>query len=201
MDAKKPARNVVVIAASVGGIQALSTVIESLPANLPAALAIAQHLSRSQPSHLADILTRRTPLPVKQAAHGDRLCHGCVFVAPPNRHLLVRSGGVLQLSDSPPIHFSRPSAEPLFSSVAALYGRNALGVVLTGSDSDASLGVQTIKNAGGNVIVQDATTSVDFSMPQSAISTGAVDQVVPLEKITAAIVAYVQLMPKPRRRV
>jgi two-component system chemotaxis response regulator CheB len=191
VEQRVPARNVVAIASSVGGIEALMVIIEFLPSNLNAAVVSAQHICRSKPSHLAPILARRTPMQVKQAADGDCLCHACIFVAPPNQHLLVQAGGRLQLSTSPPIHFSRRSAEPLFCSVAALYGRNCLGVVLIGGDSDGSLGVQVIKNAGGKIIVQDKATSVDFSMPESAIKTGAVDLMLPLNEIPAAIVSHV----------
>jgi two-component system, chemotaxis family, protein-glutamate methylesterase/glutaminase len=186
-----PAQNIVVIAGSVGGVEALSVLTGNLPANLKAAVVVAQHVSRNRPSQLAEILSRRTPMPVKQVADGDRLCHSCIFVAPSNEHVLIELEGILRLSSSPRIHFTRPSAEPLFCSAAAVYGKKVIGVVLTGSDADASLCVQVIGNVGGKVIVQDETTSADFSMPRSAIQTGKVNFVLPLTKIGSAIVELV----------
>lgn len=171
-----------------------------LPANLPAAIVVAQHIPRSHPSRLAEILARKTPMLVKQAANGDVLCHSRIFVAPPDQHLLIESGGLLHLSTSPRIHFTRPSAEPLFCSAAAVYGKNVVGVVLTGADSDASLGVQIIKNAGGKIVVQNQATSVDFSMPQAAIQTGKVDLVLPLNEISEAIVNAVVELTKSQSR-
>jgi two-component system chemotaxis response regulator CheB len=188
----EPAQNVVVIAASVGGIEALRIVIGNLPSNLNAAVVIAQHISRSHPSQLAEILARKTPMPVKQAADGDCLCHSCVFVAPPNQHVLIEPDGILRLSSSPPIHFTRPSAEPLFCSAAAAYRKHVVAVVLTGSDSDASLCVQIIGKVGGKIIVQDEATSVDFSMPRAAINSTNVDRVIPLDQIAGAIAEFVQ---------
>jgi two-component system chemotaxis response regulator CheB len=190
------ADHVLVIAGSAGGISALGSLLEDLPSHLEAAIVIAQHVSRYHPSHLAEILARQTFMPVRQAADDDVLRHGCIFVAPPDHHLLIEMGGVLRLSTSPRIHFTRPSAEPLFCSAAAIYGKHAIGVVLTGSDSDASLGVQVIKNAGGKIIVQNEATAVDFSMPRAAIATGKVDMVLPLCQIAGAIVETLAMAKK-----
>ncbi len=189
---------VIAIAASVGGLKALSVILSGLPAGFPAAIAIVMHLSPDHKSILAEILNRRTHLPVKQARTGDVLCPACVFVAPPNHHLSVAPGGGLKLSSAhaKKINFARPSAEPLFISVAAVYQKSAIAVVLTGGDGDGAFGVQIIKDEGGMVIAQDRPTSVDFSMPETSIKTGDVDYILPLDQIATRLVELVEASRK-----
>jgi len=184
---------VIAMAASAGGLKALSVILGALPAGFPAAIVIVMHLSPDHKSILAEILDSRSALDVKQAETGDLLCPARVFVAPPNRHLLVREDGRLELSspEAEKIHFSRPSAEPLFVSVAEVYGRSAVAVVLTGGDGDGSFGVQIISDHGGKVIAQDRPTSQDFSMPESSIKTGDVDFILPLEEIAPKLMTLV----------
>ena len=185
-----PAQCVVAIATSAGGLNALSVILGGLPVDFPAAIAIVMHVSPDHQSLLAEILRCRTPLMVKQAHSGDALCHSRVFVAPPNHHLSVSKSGRLKLSSptAEKIHHSRPSAEPLFATVAAVYGKHAIAVVLTGGDGDGSTGVQLIKDVGGTVIAQDRPTSQDFSMPETSIKTGDVDFILPLDKIAAKLI-------------
>jgi len=140
---------------------------------------------------MADILSRRTSLRVKQAEEGDRLAPGTVAIAPPDRHLLVNPDGTLSLSQSELVHFVRPSADLLFESVAASYRERAIAVVLTGTGSDGAMGVQAIKKMGGRVIVQDERTAEFFGMPTAAIHTGQVDQILPLDEIAPAIITLV----------
>ena len=116
---------------------------------------------------------------------------GRVFIAPPNRHLLVNSDATISLSQSELVHFVRPSADLLFESVAASYKDRAIAVVLTGSGSDGSMGVRAIKKMGGTVIVQDEKTSEFFGMPGAAIQTGNVDFILPLAEISPALVTLV----------
>jgi len=158
----------------------------------PASLVVVQHLDRRHPSMLAEILGRCTPLCVKQAAEGDRLRPGTVYVAPPNQHLLVRQGGSITLSDAELVQFVRPSADLLFESVAASYRSRAIAVVLTGTGCDGAGGVRAIKQMGGWVIAQDEATSEFFGMPGAAMQTGAVDVVLPLEEIAPALAALVK---------
>ena len=188
-----PAQCVIAIATSAGGLNALSVILGGLPVDFPAAIAIVMHVSPDHKSLLAEILKCRTPLRVAQAHTGDVLCHSQVFVAPPNHHLSVSKSGRLKLSSptAEKIHHSRPSAEPLFATVAAVYGKHAIAVVLTGGDGDGSLGVQLIKDVGGVVIAQDRRTSQDFSMPETAINTGDVDFILPLEKIASKLIELV----------
>jgi len=184
---------VVAMAASVGGLHALSVILGGLPADFPAAIAIVMHLSPDHKSILAEILNRRTLLLVKEAHTGDVLCPSCVFIAPPNHHLFVAPGGGLKLSSSvaEKVHYARPSAEPLFASVAAIYQQRAVAVVLTGGDGDGSFGVQIIKDRGGQVIAQDRPTSQDFSMPETSIKTGDVDFILPLDEIASKLIELV----------
>jgi two-component system chemotaxis response regulator CheB len=184
---------VVAMAASAGGLKALSVILGGLPADFPAAIAIVMHLAPDHKSILAEILNRRTHLVVKEAHTGDVLCHSCVFVAPPNHHLFVAKGGHLKLSSSAAkkVHYARPSAEPLFASVAGVFKENAIAVVLTGGDGDGSFGVQIIKEQGGKVIAQDRPTSENFSMPESSISTGDVDFILPLDEIAPKLMELV----------
>lgn len=184
--------DVVAIAASAGGLKALSQTLAPLPADLPAAIAVVQHVDPRHRSLMADILNRRTALTVKQAEDGDILCSGSVFIAPPNNHLLVNHGGALSLSQSELVHFVRPSADLLFESVAASYRERAIAVVLTGSGSDGSMGVEAIKKMGGTVIAQDEPTAEFPSMPSAAVETGVVDFVLPLDEIPSALVALIQ---------
>ncbi len=188
-----PGFPVIAMAASVGGLHALSVILGGLPAGFPAAIAIVMHLSPDHKSILAELLNRRTHLLVRQAHTGDVLCRSGVFVAPPNHHLSVAPGGRLKLSssDAKKIHYARPSAEPLFVSVAAVYRQGAIAVVLTGGDGDGSFGVQIIKDHGGMVIAQDRPTSQDFSMPETSIKTGDVDFILPLDKIAAKLIKLV----------
>lgn len=190
-DLATAAFDVVALAASAGGLMALSTVLAALPAGFPAAVVLVQHLDPHHRSLMAEILGRRTALPVKQAEEGDRLRPAMVFIAPPNRHLLVNPDGTLSLSQSELVHFVRPSADLLFESVAASYKGRAIAVVLTGSGSDGAMGVRAIKKMGGTVIVQDEKTAEFFGMPGAAIQTGQVDFILPLDEIGPALVTLV----------
>jgi two-component system chemotaxis response regulator CheB len=183
--------DIVALAASAGGLAALSHILAALPAAFPAAVVVVQHLDPRHRSLMADILSRRTPLQVKQAEEGDRLCAAMVYIAPPNRHLLVNPDGTLSLSQSELVHFVRPSADLLFESVAASYKDRAIAVVLTGTGSDGAMGIQAIKKMSGTVIAQDEHTSEFFGMPSAAIHSGNVDFILPLDEIAAALVTLV----------
>lgn len=182
---------IVAMAASAGGLTALTQVLAGLPEQFPAAIVVVQHLDPRHRSLMADILSRRTAVEVRQAEEGDRLCPGIVYIAPPNRHLLVNADGTLSLSQSELVHFLRPSADLLFESVAGSYKGRAIAVVLTGTGSDGAMGVGAIKKMGGTVIAQDQETSEFFGMPSSAIETGSVDFILPLAEIPSALVTLV----------
>lgn len=186
-DERQETRFVVALVASAGGLAALSRVLASLPATFPAPIVVVQHLSPDRPSPLAQILRRRTPLAVEQAAEGMRLAPGLVLIAPPDRHMLVGPEGVISLSAAPPEKFVRPSADVLLRSLAGSFGRYAIAVVLTGMGVDGALGAQAIKLAGGRVIVQDRASSAHFGMPGAVIEAGSADDVLPLSEIAGTL--------------
>jgi two-component system chemotaxis response regulator CheB len=183
--------DVVALAASAGGLNALSEVLTALPADLPAAIVVVQHLDPNHRSLMAEILSRRTKLPVRQAEDGDRIAPEGVWIAPPGQHLLVNGDGTLSLTRTELVHFVRPSADLLFESMAAGYGERAIAVVLTGTGSDGEMGVRAVKKMGGIVIAQDQATSEYFGMPGSAIKTGCVDHVLPLGQIAHTLISLV----------
>ncbi len=181
----------VVIASSLGGIQALRHILGSLPADLPASVVVVQHLEGGRRSRLAEVLGMVSALPVREAQGGESLDDGRVFVAPPDRHVVVDADGLLQLSEAPPVRFSRPAADLLFVTAAERFGAGVVAVVLTGCDSDGSVGVRAIKACGGTVLVQDPATAAVESMPRNAIATGTADEVLPVEQIAGRIVQAV----------
>ncbi len=183
--------DIVALAASAGGLAALSQLLSVLPPDFPATMVVVQHLDPRHRSLMAEILSRRTHLRVKQAQEGEALLPSTVYIAPPDRHLLVNTDGTLSLSQSELVHFVRPSADLLFESVAASFKDRAIAVVLTGTGSDGSMGVQAIKKMNGTVIVQDEPTSEFFGMPSAAIQTGSADFVLPLGEIAPALVTLV----------
>ena len=179
--------DVVAVASSAGGITALSQLLGALPTDLPVPVLVVQHLDRRHETVLAQVLARRTPMLVKLAEAGERAEPGTVYVAPPNRHLLVSATGVLNLSDSELVHFVRPSADLLFESVAGAFGSRAIACVLTGTGRDGSMGVSAVKSRGGTVIVQDPASAEFSGMPQAAVDAGEVDFVLPLGEIADVI--------------
>lgn len=185
--------DVVAIVGSAGGIRAMEGVLEQLPAGLAAAVIVVIHLTPQYPSVLADILARKTALVVKQAAPGDALETGTVYVAPPDAHLLVTEAGTLVLERSELVHHVRPSADALLLSIAKEYDARCLAVVLSGTGIDGAAGAAAVKQAGGSVLAQDEATAEHFGMPGAAILTGAVDQVLPLRDIGAAVIDFVSV--------
>jgi two-component system, chemotaxis family, protein-glutamate methylesterase/glutaminase len=174
--------DVVAIGASAGGLSVLMEVLAPIPPEFPASILIVQHLHPMRKSMLASLLGTKTALHVKQAEHGEPLLPGIVYVAPPDEHLLVGPGKV-QLVHSQLVHFSRPSIDLLFESVAGTYGARCIGIVLTGSGQDGSAGIRAIKEAGGTTIVQDPVHSEFRLMPDAAVATGCVDLVLAAAKI------------------
>jgi two-component system chemotaxis response regulator CheB len=192
-DPSDTAFDIVALTASAGGVQALSCLLSGLPKDFPTTIVVVQHLAPDYPSLMAEILARHTCLRVKQAEEGDRIQRAMVYVAPPDQHLLVNGDGTLSLSHSELVHFVRPSADLLFESVAASYQQRAIAVVLTGTGSDGDMGVQAIESMGGVVIAQDPETAEFAGMPRTAIATGCVGFILPLEEIAAKLVALMNM--------
>lgn len=174
------------------GVNALTEILSSLPANCPAAITVVQHLESQQFSQLLDNLSQRTSMIVKQAQQGDSLVSGTVYIAPPHNHLLVNSDNTISLFSSELVHFARPSVDLLFESVAASFKQRAIAVVITGTDSAGAMGVRAIKKKGGIAIAQQTTSG---GVVPTAIDTGNVDWVVPLNEIAATLM---KLLSKQR---
>ncbi|MDY3563461.1 chemotaxis response regulator protein-glutamate methylesterase [Gemmata sp. JC673] len=179
-----PARvDVIAVAASTGGPNALAEVLPALPANLLVPVLVVQHMPPLFTRLLAERLSARCPLPVTEATHNEPLAPGRVWVAPGDFHLAVErgpAGGHLVLSKDAPEHSCRPAADVLFRSVARAYGPHALAVVLTGMGQDGHRGCQAIRAAGGQVVVQDEESSVVWGMPGFVARAGLADKVLPL---------------------
>jgi two-component system, chemotaxis family, protein-glutamate methylesterase/glutaminase len=192
--------DIVAIAASAGGLKALSHVLSALPTRFAPAIVVVQHLDPRHRSLMASILGRRTTLPVKEAEDGEKLTPGTVYVAPPNKHLLVNPDATLSLAQTELVHFVRPSADLLFESVAGSFKERTIAVVLSGTGSDGSMGVQAIKKVGGTVLAQDEASAEFFGMPHAAIETGCVDFVLSLNEIAGALIALVETGEVDERR-
>jgi two-component system, chemotaxis family, protein-glutamate methylesterase/glutaminase len=161
--------------------------LSGLPASFPGAIVLVQHMSPTHHTMLDRLLSHRSALLIKIAEECDLLTPGKVFIAPPNFHLLINQNQTLSLSGSAPVHYSRPSADVLFYSVAQCFHERAIAVILSGTGKDGSDGALEIHKQGGKVIAQDRTSATFYSMPESAILTGCVDYILPLNDIPAAI--------------
>ena len=184
------------LAASAGGIPALQDFLSKLPRNFLIPIAVVLHRAQTRAPVLANILAKRCPLAVKVAEQGETFRAGTVYLAPARQHLVVRANRTFHLMDGRKIKYVSSSANPLFESAAYALDGRVIAVVLTGSGTDGTNGVQTVKGMGGIVLVQEPASSAYSSMPMSAIGTGAVDRVLPLEKIPPELL---RLVSKPRR--
>ncbi len=179
---------VVVIAASTGGPQALAEILPMLPADFPAPILVAQHISAGFAAGMAEWLATLSPLPVRLGKNGDALEPGVVTVAPSEYHMVLTAERRIWLRERTEGDLYRPSCDLLLQSVADTCGRHSLGVILTGMGRDGSQGIQAIHAAGGLTLAQDEGSSVIFGMNAHAIASGAVDEVVTLEQIAASMV-------------
>lgn len=183
--------DVVAFAASTGGPGALATILGSLPEGFPVPIVVAQHVTEGFGAGLVSWLDQQTALAVKLAAPGLPLQAGEVLVAPDNCHLYVNRRGEAALK--PPVagdhHY--PSADVLFHSVALVYGKTAVGIILTGMGSDGARGLYELRQSGAHTIAQDEATSVIYGMPGTAVKLNAVEQIRPLSEIAATLLKLV----------
>lgn len=182
---------VIVIAASAGGFQGLVTILSGLPREFPAAILIVLHRTPKEHNGLVDVFARCTSLPVRMAVDGDPVEAGIVYIARSDLHLKVTANRRFAYVDGRRIRFLRSSANPLLDSAAAAFGPRLVAVVLSGTGSDATDGVQTVKAHGGIVIAQDKASAQFWCMPEAAVKSGAVDYVLPIVDIAPALDAVV----------
>lgn len=178
--------DVVGLAASTGGLVAVTAVLGSLPADFPAAVVLVLHRATGWGDGTPSLLARRTALRVKAIRGGEAIRPGTLYVAPSDRQARVELDGRFALSRS-----QRCRADDLFASLGTAYGERAIGVVLTGRLDDGAEGVRAIKAAGGRALAQDRRTADQFEMPAAAIATGCVDWVLPIDRVGHALVSLV----------
>lgn len=181
----KTTNKIVMIGASTGGVQAVERVIRSFPRNAPGTVVV-QHMPAGFTKSFADRLAGLCQVEVKEAEDGDAVVPGRVLIAPGNRHTMLRRSGAryqVEVKDGPLVSRHRPSVDVLFTSAATYGGANVIGVMLTGMGDDGASGMLKMKQAGSKNIAQDEATCVVFGMPRAAIDRGAIDQVLPIDKI------------------
>jgi two-component system chemotaxis response regulator CheB len=190
-----PGYDIIVIGASAGGVEAVSTVARALPADLQAAVFVVVHFPASARSVLPQILERAGPLPAAHAQDGEAIQPGRIYVAPPGRHLLLEDGR-MRLIAGPRENGAIPAVDPLFRSAARWHAGRVVGVVLTGNLDDGTAGLVAIKHRGGVAVVQDPDEALYDGMPRSAIDNAPVDHVVPVARIPA-LLAELARTPRP----
>ena len=183
-------QNIIVVGASAGGFEALKTLAAGLPKDLPAAVLIVWHISPDVRGILPQVLSRLTELPVSHAFDGEEILDGRIYIAPPDRHLIVEPGRV-RVTRGPRENRFRPAVDPLFRSAALHYGPQVIGVILSGALDDGSSGLWTVKLRGGKAVVQDPWDAEVPSMPENAIRAVSVDHVVSVAEMPALLVRLV----------
>lgn len=179
-------RDIIVIGASAGGIEALRRLAGGLPAELPAAVFVVIHSGAASPGILPQIMDRAGPLRCLRVSDGEPFERGRIYVAPPDRHMLLEQDRVL-LRNGPRENRTRPAIDPLFRSAAVHFGGRVVGVVLTGFLNDGTAGLRAVKRCGGLAVVQDPADAVAADMPRSALRHVAVDHCLPLDGIAALL--------------
>ncbi|MEI6386111.1 MAG: chemotaxis response regulator protein-glutamate methylesterase [Spirochaetota bacterium] len=195
--AARQACEIVAIGISTGGPAALLELVPSLPADIPVPVLIVQHMPALFTASLANSLTHRGKLPVKEAENGEVLKPGRIYLAPGGRHMRVDLGAdaitkVLRVTDDPPENNCRPSVDYLFRSVARQYYGRALALVMTGMGNDGAKGAGDIRKAGGEILVQDEESSVVWGMPGATVALGFADAVLPLSRLAGEIMARIR---------
>ncbi len=184
---------IVAIGSSTGGPAALHKLLGALPADFPVPIVIVQHISFGFVQGLADWLDEACPLNVKVAHAGEKVQAGTVYLAPDNNHMLVDRLNRNALNPSEPIGGHRPAVTALFQSVAQSYGPAAIAVILTGMGADGAVGMKALYESGAITIAQDEASSVVFGMPKEAIALGAVQQIVPLDRIAQTVTSLLAM--------
>lgn len=189
---------IVVIGASAGGIEATSTVLRSLPPEFAAPIFVVIHSAPEAPSLLPAILSRASGRETRHPQQGERYRRGVIYVAPPDRHMLLESDGTIGISRGPRENRSRPAIDPLFRSAAIAAGPNVVAVILSGMLDDGTAGMIAVKQRGGATIAQDPEDAIYPAMPQNAIEHAEIDDILPAADIAARIVEAAAQERAPR---
>jgi two-component system chemotaxis response regulator CheB len=186
---KLPTRiDIIAIGVSTGGPNALVQILPNLPADLPVPIVIVQHMPPVFTKHLADRLNANSSIQVHEGQPGYRLLPGTAWIAPGNFHMTVEKRGgdyIIATDQEPPENSCRPAVDPLFRSVANIYGANVLACVLTGMGQDGTRGCEVVRDAGGMIMAQDEATSVVWGMPRAVVHAGLADSIKPLDAIAS----------------
>jgi two-component system, chemotaxis family, protein-glutamate methylesterase/glutaminase len=180
--------DLVVVAASQGGLAVYRHLLAALPPEFPAAVVVLLHRPPAAPDRLPELLGRQTSLPVRSAMAGEQPQGGTVYVAPTDRQLLIGTDGGFAVAE---VAGRLALADPLLGSAAAAYGDRMIAVVASGRLTDGAGGARAVKRAGGRVLVQDQASAECFAMPAAAIATGCVDFVLPVATIAPALITLV----------
>lgn len=173
----------IVIGTSAGGLYALIALLQDLPTDYKVPLIVVQHRAKDQKDLLEDVLQSKAKIKIKQADEKETIRAGCVYIAPPDYHLLVENDKTFSLSADDHVRYSRPSIDVLFESAALAYRRRLIGIILTGANNDGAEGARTIKQTGGLVIVQDPGEAEYSTMPRAAIETQSITYIWTLSEI------------------
>lgn len=184
--------NIVIIGSSTGGPQALQRVVPFLPGDIKAAVLIVQHMPPTFTKSLADRLDSESKIEVVEARDGDKIAAGRAFLNPGDYHMTVDEKGFLHLNQEPPIGGLRPRADITMESASRYFGKDIIGVILTGMGSDGAKGMCAIKKGKGRTVVQDESTSVVYGMPKSVIKAGSADKILNVDDIAPEIVKMIK---------
>ena len=187
-----PNRDIIVIGASAGGVAALKNVVRGLPAGFPASIFVVCHFPPEERSILPEILSRSGPLLASHAVDGEAFLPGQIYVAPPDRHLLLAPDGRMRLSREARENHHRPAVDPLFRSAARYFGGRVVGVVLTGAMYDGTAGLMAVRAAGGLAVVQDPSDALIAAMPENAARLAGVDFMAASDAIAPLLMGLIQ---------
>jgi two-component system chemotaxis response regulator CheB len=184
-------RDIVVIGASAGGLEAITQILRGMPDDVDAAILIVLHTANRAGSFLPQILERASKLPVCHPADGDPIERGRVYIAPPGFHMIVEVG-VVRVVQGPRENLNRPAVDPLFRSAAAAYGPRVTGVILTGMMDDGTAGLMVVSASGGKAIIQDPKSAMFSGMPKSALEHVPDAETVPIEEISTVLLKSIR---------
>ncbi len=200
---KEEIDKVIVIGASAGGPKTLLQILKQLPEDLPAYIFVVQHMVKGFTSSFAHHLDAETKIKVKEAEEGEIIKPGIVYLAPGGYHMEIgitekkeTTQKIIRLNQNSKIRHVRPSINPTMISAAKIYGKNALGIILTGMGRDGVDGIKAIKNNGGKTIAEDLNTSLVKGMPKAAINSGKIDEILNIPEIVSKIMEFVKVGKK-----